>query len=58
MSFPICSTENVSSHVCPPNQFDLSTDSGHCKPLPIVMALDVTPAPTAPTSATKHSKNC
>ena len=63
-SFPFCSTENVSGHVCPPNQFDLSTDSGHSKLfpnsklLPIVIVLDVTPGPTAPISATKHSEKC
>ena len=58
MSFPFCSTEKVSGHVCPPNQFDLSTFSGHRKPFPMVIFLNVTPGPTAPTLATKHSENC
>ena len=58
MSFPFCSTENVSGHVCPPNQFDLSTFSGHRKPFPMVIFLNVTPGPVAPTLATKHSENC
>ena len=54
IAFPFWTTENLSGHSCPPNQFNLSTDSGHCKPFPIVIVLDFIPDPTL---ATKHSKN-